>query len=253
MKIEEMISAVQQSLGVTVDGKPGPETWKAVYQRLVVKRNTPKTSVDVASVDARSEKVIATLLPELRPLARALVQKAASSKMQIKIISGFRTYADQDALYAQGRSKPGKIVTNARAGYSSHNFGIAFDIGVFEGAKYLADSPKYKAVGVLGADLGLEWGGNWKSIVDQPHFQLRPAWANTMSEKQMLVELRARVLSGKKSRGQKNQGVRLTPSIRFRSRCSQSAIISLMETTGWARKIRNPDPLFPNILEKTGT
>jgi peptidoglycan L-alanyl-D-glutamate endopeptidase CwlK len=148
-------------------------------------------------VDARSEKVIATLLPEMQPIARALVQKAAYNKSNIKIISGFRSYAEQGALYAQGRTAPGKIVTNSKAGYSNHNFGIAFDVGVFEGSSYLADSPKYKAVGVLGMDLGLEWGGNWKTIVDQPHFLLRPDWAMSMTEKQMLTELRARVRDGK--------------------------------------------------------
>ncbi|HNX92795.1 MAG TPA: M15 family metallopeptidase, partial [Syntrophomonas sp.] len=85
---------------------------------------------------------------------------------------------------------------NARAGYSNHNFGIAFDIGVFEGNKYLGESPKYKAVGMLGMDIGLEWGGSWKSIVDEPHFQLRPEWASNLTEKQMLAALRDRVSSG---------------------------------------------------------
>ena len=80
--------------------------------------------------------------------------------------------------------------------YSNHNFGIAFDVGVFSGTSYLPESPKYKAVGVLGMDIGLEWGGNWTSIVDQPHFQLRPTWASAMSEKEMLAELRARVAAG---------------------------------------------------------
>jgi peptidoglycan LD-endopeptidase CwlK len=108
-----------------------------------------------------------------------------------------RTYAEQDALYAQGRTTAGPKVTNARGGYSNHNFGIAFDVGVFEGGRYLGESPKYKAVGVLGSELGLEWGGNWKTIVDQPHYQLRPAWATQMAERDMLAELRQRVASGK--------------------------------------------------------
>jgi peptidoglycan L-alanyl-D-glutamate endopeptidase CwlK len=108
------------------------------------------------------------------------------------VISGLRSYEEQAALYAQGRTAPGKKVTNARPGYSNHNFGIAFDIGVFEGSKYLPESPKYKAVGALGMDLGLEWGGNWKTIVDQPHFQLRPVWAADESESRMLAELRSR-------------------------------------------------------------
>ena len=112
--------------------------------------------------------------------------------IRIKVISGFRTYDEQAALYPQGRTTPGKVVTNARPGYSNHNFGIAFDIGVFEGSTYLPESPKYNAVGALGMDIGLEWGGSWKSIVDAPHFQLRPAWAAAMPEKQMLAALRAR-------------------------------------------------------------
>lgn len=193
MRIEEMIAAVQQTLGVEVDGKAGPQTWGAIYARLVGKKiDQMKPSEAISPVDDRSEKVITTLLPELRPIARALVQKAAAAGITIRVISGLRTYDEQAALYAQGRTAPGKKVTNARAGYSNHNFGIAFDIGVFEGSRYLPESPKYKAVGALGMDLGLEWGGNWKTIVDQPHFQLRPVWAADESEQQMLAELRSR-------------------------------------------------------------
>ena len=120
-------------------------------------------------VDTRSEKVIATLLPPVQKLARALIQKSADNGIRIKIISGMRTFEEQEELYAKGRTVPGNIVTKARGGYSNHNFGIAFDVGVFEGSSYLADSPKYKAVGVLGMELGLDWGGNWKTITDQPH------------------------------------------------------------------------------------
>ena len=197
MKLEQMISEVQSVLGVEVDGKAGTETWGAIYDRIVgptLKANSPVP--EIAPVDARSEKIIATLLPEVQPMARALVQKAALNGICIKIISGLRTYEEQDALYAQGRTAPGNIVTKAKGGYSNHNFGIAFDVGVFEGNKYLGDSPKYKAVGVLGADIGLEWGGNWKTIVDQPHFQLRPSWASDMPEREMLANLRARVADG---------------------------------------------------------
>src|SRR5262245_1518876 len=197
MRIEEMIAAIQEALGIDVDGKAGPQTWGAIYERLVKKKidgERPAEAID--EVDSRSEKNIATLLPAVQPIARALVQKAALTGIRIKVISALRTYEEQDDLYAQGRTKPGDIVTNAKGGYSNHNFGIAFDIGVFEGNKYLPESPKYKAVGALGIDLGLEWGGNWKSIVDQPHFQLRPAWASDLSEREMLAQLRSRHDSG---------------------------------------------------------
>jgi len=193
MRIEEMIAAIQQELGIDDDGRAGPQTWGAIYERLVKKKiGGQKPSEAIAEVDSRSEKTIASLLPEVQPIARALVQKAALSGIKIKVISGLRTYAEQDALYAQGRTKPGNIVTNAKGGYSNHNFGIAFDVGVFEGSQYLGESSKYQAVGVLGMDLGLEWGGNWKTIVDQPHFQLRPTWASDFAERQMLAELRLR-------------------------------------------------------------
>ncbi|MCL2346049.1 MAG: M15 family metallopeptidase [Desulfobulbus sp.] len=194
MNIATMIRAVQAQLGIQVDGCAGPETWSAVYARIVGPVAAPENEAPPA--DPRSEQYIATLLPEVRPLARALIEKAALHGIVIRIVSGSRSYAEQDALYAKGRSQPGAKVTNARGGYSNHNFGIAFDIGVFEGNRYLGDSPKYKAVGALGRDLGLEWGGSWKSLVDQPHYQLRPLWAAGISERDMLTELRRRVASG---------------------------------------------------------
>lgn len=197
MNVEETIRAVQAALNIEVDGKAGTETWKAIYARIVPKPQQPATKPALSEpVSARSEKVIATLLPEVREYARALVHKAQANGILIHILSGLRSYEEQAALYAQGRTKPGKKVTNAPAGHSNHNFGIAFDVGVFEGTKYLGDSPKYKAVGALGMELGLDWGGNWKTIVDQPHFQLRPLWAAQMNEKTMLAELRARKDSG---------------------------------------------------------
>jgi hypothetical protein len=66
-----------------------------------------------------------------------------------------RSFAEQDALYAQGRTKPGKIVTKARGGFSNHNFGVAFDIGVFKGGSdpekaktFVPESPLYKVIGL---------------------------------------------------------------------------------------------------------
>jgi len=197
MRIEEMIAAIQAELGIEVDGRAGPQTWGAIYERLLKKQIDGQPPAQaIAMVDARSEKTIATLLPQVQPMARALVQKAAASGITIRILSGLRSYEEQDALYAQGRTAPGSIVTNARGGHSNHNFGIAFDVGVFEGNRYLGDSPKYKAVGVLGMDLGLEWGGSWKTIVDQPNYQLRPGWAAGLGERQMLAEMRSRRASG---------------------------------------------------------
>ena len=196
MKIEEMIIAVQEALGITADGKAGPQTWGAIHSHIIGSGGASAEGESGDGIDERSEKCLATLLPEVRPYARALVHKAAVNGIRIKILSGYRSYAEQDALYAQGRTLPGPIVTRARGGYSNHNFGIAFDVGVFEGNKYLGESPKYRAVGVLGTELGLEWGGNWKNLVDQPHFQLRPDWAGELGSSELLAALRQRVRAG---------------------------------------------------------
>lgn len=194
MTLDATIRAVQAKLGVTVDGNPGPQTWAAIHRSIV--GEPPVSSGTGTLADERSERNIATLLPQVQPLARALLESAAAIGIAIKVISGTRTYEEQDALYEQGRTKPGRVVTNARGGYSNHNFGVAFDIGVFEGGRYLDESPAYKAVGAIGMKLGLEWGGNWKTIQDEPHFQLRPAWARDLSERDMLAELRRRNSQG---------------------------------------------------------
>jgi peptidoglycan LD-endopeptidase CwlK len=196
MNLDAIIRAIQKELGVDVDGYAGPQTWTAIYNRILSrKRALPEVT---GKVDERSEQVIATLQPEVQPYARALISKAAGAGITIKVVSGLRSFEEQNDLYAQGRTKPGDIVTNARGGYSNHNFGIAFDIGVFEGNRYVEESPKYKAVGVLGIDLGLEWGGNWKSVQDEPHFQLRPGWAEDLSQRELLAALRSRKESGKR-------------------------------------------------------
>lgn len=191
MTIEAIIRAVQTELGVTVDGRAGPETWGAIYRALV--QAPPDT--DIAKVDPRSETNIATLHPRVQPLARALVQQSAAQGIVIKVTSGTRSYAEQDALYEQGRSKPGRIVTNARGGYSSHNFGTAFDYTLFNGASPIWESPNYRVVGSLAKSMGLAWGGDWETP-DEPHVYLKPGWAEGISEGQMMAGLRERHQAG---------------------------------------------------------
>lgn len=201
MSLDTLIRDVQAHLGLTVDGKPGPLTWAAIHERIAGGAHDSQEQYQAilagGTVDARSESNIVTLHPRVQAYARNLVLKAAAIGITIKVISGLRSYAEQTALYAKGRTASGTKVTNAPAGYSNHNFGLAFDVGVFEGARYLDESPKYKAIAPIGIDLGLTWGGNWKSIQDQPHFELRPAWAADMPESAMLTELRRRKDSGR--------------------------------------------------------
>lgn len=123
-------------------------------------------------VDERSEKNIGTLNKKVQPLARRLIEEATDQGIHVKVISGHRTYEEQNELYAQGRTKPGPIVTKAKGGHSNHNFATAFDVGIFsaDGKKYIDESPDYDRVGKIGEALGLEWGGSWK-FYDAPHFQ----------------------------------------------------------------------------------
>jgi peptidoglycan LD-endopeptidase CwlK len=141
------------------------------------------------AVDPRSAAAIATLLPAARRAAEALLAAANDGRLGagivVKIICGTRTYAEQTALYAQGRTTPGPIVTDAPAGFSNHNFGIAFDVGIFNGGVYLDESPLYAKAGALGRAQGLEWGGDWTSFTDAPHFQL--PWSGSLAEARALV------------------------------------------------------------------
>jgi peptidoglycan LD-endopeptidase CwlK len=143
------------------------------------------------AIDERSAKNIATLEPAVRPLAIKLIEQAVAAGINAKVISGSRTYAEQDALYAQGRTKPGPVVTKAAGGQSWHNFGLAFDIGIFskDGKIYYGEHEAYQTVGKLGEMLGLQWGGRWK-FVDEPHFQYNP-------KKLTMVQMRERKAAGK--------------------------------------------------------
>lgn len=176
--MNDKLRAIQTILGVTPDSIWGPRS-QAALDALIhpapVQTPVPVETAAGEAVDSRSEAAIATLLPVVQPLARQLIRNLLAAGITAKIISGSRTYAEQNAIYEQGRSKPGPIVTNARGGQSWHNFAVAVDIGIFENGKYLDDSPLYDKAGAIGQALGFEWGGAWKgNLVDAPHFQYNP-------------------------------------------------------------------------------
>ena len=108
----------------------------------------------------------------------ALKLQAAAHILGIKI--GFshtrRTDAEQDILYAQGRTEPGDVVTHRKGGESTHNYGLAFDVFIVD-----PDNPReciwddddlWDCLGAMGKAMGLEWGGDWSGFRDAPHFQL---------------------------------------------------------------------------------
>ena len=119
--------------------------------------------------------------PRLIELSKKLVSACRGQGLIIGIGESFRTKEEQDALYAKGRTAPGNIVTNAKgSSYSSHHqWGTAFDIYRNDGKGVYKDSDGFfEKAGEIGKSIGLEWGGDWKSPVDKPHFQL-PDWGST--------------------------------------------------------------------------
>ena len=92
--------------------------------------------------------------------------------------SGLRSYQEQDALYARGRTAPGGVVTNARGGQSLHNFNLAVDLCRHAGPTYtghlLPDyrDSQYEVLAEEAERLGLESGLRWKTFKDSPHIQL---------------------------------------------------------------------------------
>ena len=124
--------------------------------------------------DAKTDAKIQTLHPKLRPIASQFINKVEKDLgKKLRILDGYRTIAEQNALYEKGRTKPGPKVTNAKGGSSYHNYGLAFD------AYYMTSDGKVdlkttlkQDVADIGKGLGLDWGGEFKTIVDKPHFQL---------------------------------------------------------------------------------
>ena len=133
------------------------------------------------------DKVTKERIDQLHPSVRAEVSaiindcnKVLTGRAQIRITQGLRTFAEQDALYAQGRTKPGAKVTNAKGGQSVHNYGFAVDIClIIDGKTASWDTVKdwdndrisdWQEVVSIFKKHNWNWGGDWKTFKDLPHF-----------------------------------------------------------------------------------
>lgn len=192
---------IQRLVGAEDDGLFGPNT--AVLTLAALESGTalpvtPPEPPEECVLDARTRRNLDTLLPKARAKFKPFILRAkavaAAMGCEYRAISGTRGEKEQNALYAKGRTTPGPRVTNARYGYSNHNFGIALDFGVFKGRQYLdgADPPKaaavHRAVGALAAQYGIDWGGEWRRFKDLPHFEVRTGLT--------LAQKRARLKAG---------------------------------------------------------
>lgn len=133
-----------------------------------------RTKRTIENLGSLNKKALAKFEPFLAEAETAM----AAQGVIIEVISGLRSWAAQAALYAQGRTKPGPIVTKARPGSSWHNYGLAIDLGLFKGGKYLDSANPaladklYGSIGAIASRHGIEWAGTWKTFQETPHFQV---------------------------------------------------------------------------------
>lgn len=125
----------------------------------------------------------ADLCPSLQPLAAQFIINCAAKGVKVVITQTWRSPAEQDALYAQGRTAPGPIVTHAESSESKHCCEIngepaskAFDFCVLNDNDHIiidGSNPLYGYAGAIGEVLGLSWGGTWpRPKTDYDHFEI---------------------------------------------------------------------------------
>ena len=123
-----------------------------------------------------SSRRLEDLHPRVRAMCEAHLAACRAAGIDIIVTSTLRTMEEQAALYAQGRSTPGRKVTNAKPGQSFHNYGLAYDVVPLRAGKPVwgtigPDLALWQRVGALGKAQGLEWAGDWVRFKEFPHFQ----------------------------------------------------------------------------------
>jgi peptidoglycan L-alanyl-D-glutamate endopeptidase CwlK len=120
---------------------------------------------------------LSDLLPVCKEKAEKFLELAKQNGIDLLVTSTYRDNESQAALFAQGRTKPGVVVTNARPGQSWHNWRCAFDVVPIRNGKPVwgttgQDGDLWRKVGELGESVGLEWAGRWAGKLREfAHFQ----------------------------------------------------------------------------------
>ena len=128
-------------------------------------------------MDTHSESVLSLVDPALAAIVRLAQATLTPQNIYMCVYQGLRTAAQQNALYAQGRTLPGNIVTDAKAGYSNHNYGLAVDIvpyvnGTSGPLNWNVPSQQFKTMIQTLKAQGLVYGGDWIHFPDDDHFQM---------------------------------------------------------------------------------
>lgn len=135
-------------------------------------------------IDKISLKRAELVHPRLRFELKKILEEcdeALTGRAMVRLSQGIRTNKEQDELYAQGRTIPGKKVTNVKGGDSYHNYGLAVDIVLIIDGKVASWDTKadwdqdgqadWMEVVLIFKKHGWTWGGDWRTFKDMPHFQ----------------------------------------------------------------------------------
>lgn len=123
-----------------------------------------------------SSRKLEDLHPKVKKMAEDFLARCKAAGIDVLITCTYRDAAEQNRLYAIGRTVPGRKVTNAKAGQSFHNYRLAFDCVPMRHGKPVwgttgADGELWAKVGEIGVAVGLEWAGKWTRFKEFPHFQ----------------------------------------------------------------------------------
>ena len=113
------------------------------------------------------------LIPQAKERIERFIELCKENNIDLLVTSTYRDNESQEALYEQGRTTPGKIVTNAKPGDSYHNWRCAVDVVPLVNGKpnWDGNDPIWIKVGELGEQSGLEWAGKWHTFKELAHFQ----------------------------------------------------------------------------------
>lgn len=119
-----------------------------------------------------NSRSLSDLNPKVAAMCSEFLNRCKAAGIDVIITSTYRDAESQNALYAQGRTLPGKKVTNAKAGQSFHNWRVAFDfVPLVNGKPNWNDTVLFTRCGEIGESVGLEWAGRWVRFKELAHFQ----------------------------------------------------------------------------------
>ncbi|MNN28766.1 Peptidoglycan L-alanyl-D-glutamate endopeptidase CwlK precursor [compost metagenome] len=132
-------------------------------------------TIKLVELMEKNAKKLTGVHPKVVYYVEKTVEKAYIEGIYVLITQGLRTIAEQDALYAQGRTTPGSIVTNAKGGTSFHNYGLGVDYALLSANGSTVSwtvNDAWRRVAEIAKSFGFEWGGDWTSFKDYPHIQM---------------------------------------------------------------------------------